>query len=459
MSVRPRITYLQGLSALLVACGGGGVPEAAAPTVTLTQERLYEVGTLPPDHEIVFVDHFETNNVGTNGQQLWTYREGPRVLDGFTGYNRADNVQVQDGVLKINFTQEADQFIGGGIISSQNFGYGYYEAKIRFYTGTAGLHQSFWTYSTTEIDAVEMKSDDGKLTNNLHKWVPNDPSLHRSNPSSGKTKLPVGPGTFLSDWVHVGALYEEGKVTFFTNGVIDRSIDKASFPSFPTYDVGKIWLTALPTKAITPMANARMEVDWVYYARSRTDTLKNLVSNKDFSIHAPVSITGSPHTSILGWSTGSAGGQVPNVADPNYSRLHRNTVFADKGITPASTQWLLEHRNRHPQAAPWNTNTFQSIPYPANGKYYARIRYKSSTQNPESYASQLILRDDKNEVLKLVLEDNTNGLWVDRYIGLQDDSINLQNASPKLNLIIHSAGHDLSDQLWVDFVGLYKKSN
>lgn len=459
----PKQLLVFGLASLLLAaCGGGPNTTTKAepePEIVIPREDLYAEGTLPTNYEIVFSDLFENNNLATQGEKLWTYREGARLINGFTGNNRAKNVAVEDGVLKINFTRSDGQSYGGGIISNQNFGYGYYEAKIRFYTGTAGLHQSFWTYSTTEIDAVEMKSDDGKLSNNMHKWIPDDVSMHRHVPSSGKTKVPVGPGTFMTDWIKVGALYQEGKVTFYTDGKLDRTIDKTNFTSFPTFDSGKIWLTALPTAATEPMANARMEVAWVYYARSKTDTSKNLVSNKDFSIHAPSAITGTPHTSIQGWASGSQGAVVSNVADANYSRVHRNTVFESKGITPDVTQWLLEHRNKSLTQPKWNTNTFQYINHPANGKYYARVRYKSRSANPDGYASRLVIKDGTTEIINVELSDNTGGAWTDQSIGLNDNAIDIQTSPSRLTFIIWSDGNHLEDQLLVDFVGFYRKGD
>lgn len=451
-------------SLLLVACGGSAGPATETNTQTgpgtvSRLEDLYAEGTLPANYDIVFSDQFESNNVAAQGEKLWTYREGVRLINGFNGNNRAENVAVEDGLLKINFTRSDEQSYGGGIISNQNFGYGYYEAKIRFYTGTPGLHQSFWTYSTTEIDAVEMKSDDGRMSNNMHRWIPDDPGLHKHIPSSGKTRLPVGPGTFMSDWVKVGMLYQEGKVTFYTNGVVDRTIDKTSFPSFPTFDSGKIWLTALPTGPVQPMADARMEVAWVYYARSNADINKNLVSNKDFSIHARSSITGTPHTSIQGWATGSAGAVIRSDSDAHYSRAHRNTVFESKGSTPDVTQWLLEHRNTSLTQPRWNTNTFQYVNHPANGKYYARIRYTSRSANPDAYATRLVVKDGDTEILNFVLNDNTDGSWTDQFIGLNDSSIDVQNSPSRLTLIIRSDGSDLKDQILVDFVGFYRKGD
>ena len=95
------------------------------------------------------------------------------------GNSKQENVKVASledgtGCLQINFTCDSalsteKQFKGGGVVSTHNFGYGYYEVRVKLYGGTkelSGLHQSFWSMGLTGTNEGEGKGIRDALVNN-----------------------------------------------------------------------------------------------------------------------------------------------------------------------------------------------------------------------------------------------------------------------------------------------------
>ena len=99
----------------------------------------------PPrdDYKLVLADEFDGSALDT---EIWGYRSGDK--------NKKENVRVANGSLLIDYTceevQKEDQttdckFWGGGVITNNTLGYGYYEVRAKVFSGVNGLHTSFWT--------------------------------------------------------------------------------------------------------------------------------------------------------------------------------------------------------------------------------------------------------------------------------------------------------------------------
>ena len=90
------------------------------------------------NYELIFKDDF--NDVDTN---TWRLRnDGEQKLGGI---NKAENIKTEDGTLKIEFGKDDEEnYTGGGIISKQLFGYGYYEIEAKLFNKGGGFHSSFW---------------------------------------------------------------------------------------------------------------------------------------------------------------------------------------------------------------------------------------------------------------------------------------------------------------------------
>ncbi|MBR3942968.1 MAG: family 16 glycosylhydrolase [Clostridia bacterium] len=121
------------------------------------------------NYVLVFADEFEGDALNEN---VWNYRTGERL----GGMNRPENVEIKDGKLVQNIyfdTIDGKEMItGGGIISKDLFGYGYYETRCRLFSETGGVHSSFWSMGRTgdgvvypknnlvyELDGYEIDSD------------------------------------------------------------------------------------------------------------------------------------------------------------------------------------------------------------------------------------------------------------------------------------------------------------
>jgi hypothetical protein len=415
---------------------------------------LYQESHIPADYKIVFSDQFTENNIDINGSQSWSYRTTSASFDGGMVYNQADNVSIENGLLNIKYSNIESKSTGGGIISKKSFGYGYYEAKIRFYRGSGKLHQSFWTYSSTEIDGVELDSNYGALTNNVHRWLPD----HQAAPYTGKV-IDYDRATSMSDWQKVGFLYEPGRVVFYVNGVQTRIVSSQSFSGFPGFDAGKIYLTALPSATKLPPEGAQMQVDWILYAKSEAEYDVNLISNTDFSIQtSPSSIGKYINNSITTWLSGSLGLLANETLNTNDSRKHRNVIYSENDIDSNLNKWILQHKSGYSKNQAWNTNTYQWLHHLRNGNYYLHIRYKSKSDNPEQFNNVIAIKNSTGDVFKHALLSNTNDVWIDSYVGL-DDNNNIDIATDLETLIItlRSKGEQLSDEIFVDRIGLYRR--
>ncbi|MBQ2968484.1 MAG: family 16 glycosylhydrolase [Clostridia bacterium] len=121
------------------------------------------------NYVLVFADEFEGDKLNEN---VWNYRTGERL----GGMNRPENVEIKDGKLVQNIyfdTIDGKEMItGGGIISKDLFGYGYYEITCRLFSETGGVHSSFWSMGRKgdgvvypknnlvyELDGYEIDSD------------------------------------------------------------------------------------------------------------------------------------------------------------------------------------------------------------------------------------------------------------------------------------------------------------
>ena len=125
---------------------------------------------VPNEHyKLVFADEFDGTSLNEN---VWMYRTGTRL----GGMNRAENVEIKDGKLVQNIyfddVNGKEMITGGGIISRDMFGYGYYETKCRLFSETGGVHSSFWSMGrggdgviypknnlVYELDGYEIDSD------------------------------------------------------------------------------------------------------------------------------------------------------------------------------------------------------------------------------------------------------------------------------------------------------------
>ena len=96
----------------------------------------------PEGYTLLFEDHFQGTELNRDN---WFERTGERL----GGLNFAENVSVSDDNLHVLFSKIVENGkqipTGGGIISNDLFGYGYYECRGKLFGGGGGLHSSFWS--------------------------------------------------------------------------------------------------------------------------------------------------------------------------------------------------------------------------------------------------------------------------------------------------------------------------
>ena len=88
-------------------------------------------------------------NLGIAAARAEFNRVGERGgVNMFRSLNRAENVSVKDGHLRVAVRQEmiGGHLVntGGGIISKHQFGYGYYECRSTPFMSGHGVHSAFW---------------------------------------------------------------------------------------------------------------------------------------------------------------------------------------------------------------------------------------------------------------------------------------------------------------------------
>jgi beta-glucanase (GH16 family) len=135
------------------------------------------------------------------------------------------------------------KYTGGGVISKDAYGYGYYESRMRVMAGK-GWHSSFWMMkhdgsgstatspAELELDVIENDSIDllsyGVTT---HKWK-------GGHESYGHKRVATLP---LSDYHVYGCEYTPATVKYFFDGELVQSVDIASLPQGNV----NIWLTSI----------------------------------------------------------------------------------------------------------------------------------------------------------------------------------------------------------------------
>ncbi len=265
-------------------------------------------------YQMVFSDEFNKGLVPNNND--WLHRINQKM----GGNSTQENVKVTtlpDGIgcLQINFTNDSTlslekQYKGGGVVSTHNFGYGYYEIRVKLYGGNkelSGLHQSFWSMGLTgtnegegkgvrdalvnkdlipqenrvlEIDGFEHNSKDNTLAQNYHIYTP----THLSEAPKNK---PIKQD--LSKWIVMGYEWLPDRINFYCNRQLFST--KYLADKWKVYAPQNFWLTALPVNLNAwgglniPPKDAAMNVDYFrFYAKKNAAT--NLVGNASFEYGA-----------------------------------------------------------------------------------------------------------------------------------------------------------------------------
>ena len=184
----------------------------------------------PPtsDYSLVFEDNFDGTSLDTN---KWNYRLDSKAWS----TQRSENVTVGGGLLKIALKKETvrgKDYTAGGVISKQEFKYGYYEIRAKLFRAK-GWHQSFWTMGYyQEIDGFEVDSiSPAQFKYTLHRY---NPRVLNINPTSYT-------GSDSSADFHVyGFEWTSSQVKWYIDGLLIATKDFAG-PHSPQ----NMWLTVI----------------------------------------------------------------------------------------------------------------------------------------------------------------------------------------------------------------------
>ncbi len=191
---------------------------------------------LAQGYKLTWNDEFDA---ATLNKAEWNLRTGER----FASMNKAENVSVADGMLRIELKKEKAgklDYTSGGVISKREFKYGYYETSFRSPQGE-GWHVSFWMMKNTgnsegnrqEIDVCEHDTkDQTSYGTNLHIHAPDHKGL-----AGRRVQTPD-----LSKRFHtLGCEFTPAEIRNYFDGKLVSVTDATHFK----HDTMSIWLTTV----------------------------------------------------------------------------------------------------------------------------------------------------------------------------------------------------------------------
>jgi len=317
--------------------------------------------------KLVYSDEFNIGNFPNSKD--WMLRANAK-MGGISSPNNVSQTKLNTGesCLQINFTYDSTrrsgtQYAGGGVVSTHNFGYGYYEIKVKLYGGkpeNAGFHQSFWSMGLTgtneaegrgvrdalvaagqipqenrvlEIDGFEHNSMNNILGQNYHIYTP----AHIS-----QTPHPSNFQKDLSEWITVGYEWLPGSISFFTDGKLVSTLKLES--KWNIYAPQNIWLTALPVNVKgwgglqKPSPGAAMKIDYFrYYTKHLPGA--NRLGNADFEYDSTY-----PVAWIVEKANGNDAAAVKVLSDSTFTESgKRCLIFTARSLFRGGVKQVMEY--------------------------------------------------------------------------------------------------------------------
>ncbi|MGO8839342.1 MAG: family 16 glycosylhydrolase [Limisphaerales bacterium] len=194
-----------------------------------------------PGYKLAWSDEFDGEKLDTN---KWAFRTDSRMWS----KQKPENVSVQNGRLILTVKKEEASgmhYTGAGVISRQEFKYGYYESRFKVPPGT-GWHTSFWmmkhngqggtgpTVSAQELDVCENDSiHQTSYSVNVHKWNP-QPHI-----ALGTKNIPTP--NLSADFHVFGCEFTPTTVKYYFDGKLVQTVDVSRFE----HSDQNIWLTTI----------------------------------------------------------------------------------------------------------------------------------------------------------------------------------------------------------------------
>lgn len=320
----------------------------------------------PEGYTLLFEDHFQGTELNRDN---WFERTGERL----GGLNLAENVSVSDDNLHVLFSKIVENGkqipTGGGIISNDLFGYGYYECRGKLFGGGGGLHSSFWSLGqmsqtkempkfgqVIELDGYEVDSGVPYAINtNVHYYIGKHTALGGFIGDKTADDVDSSAGYFI-----MGYEWMPDRITFYLNGQKVREIRAPK-----NYAQQNLWLTALATDAFGEVNYDALpgESQWDYI-RFYTKNLPNvnLLGNGGFEYNINYSFEDQPDPHFpVSWVV---------QGDSDFNLIH----LSDEAFE--GNCFLRQGGALHA----YNIKCYQELTYIMNGTYTlsARVRLNGS---------------------------------------------------------------------------------
>lgn len=365
-------------------------------------------------YTLLFDDEFE----GELNMDSWYYRTGERL----GGFNYPENVYLKDGrmyhVMRYDMKNGQEQITGGGIISNELFGYGYYETKSTLIGSTGGMHASFWSMGLGgdgekmpkrnqiyEIDGYEIDSHQkSRITCNLNLYV----GGHKGYAGIPSTDLPTDQEFVLGyEWL-------PNEINWYLNGKLIQTKKGEDVPIH--YAQQNIWVTGLANTShedTIDRSKLPAEASWDYvkfYAMPLKDI--NLIGASEFEYNKNPGFTTNIDVQYpMSWL--ELGDADASIVEKSQHAISGNNVLAhrynkDYAVTTAQKLYYIANGNYN----------FEVYAMSSGGQDTAKIRI--SGFDGDKVVEKDIPKSDKMEKITIEgIEIKDNGAYIE-FISVAD---------------------------------------
>jgi Secretion system C-terminal sorting domain len=377
-------------------------------------------------YQLYLADEFDGTTYNTN---TWYPRVG---VNGFKGINRDQNNSVRGGLLHMAYTADSvpsstpgkvydTAYYTGGLITQNNFKYGYYELKTKLFAPTpsiTGFHQSFWSHGIGRNAYIRDNELSGTGAGQEIQCFEHDSYNKVLYPTIYNTKNPNNQfyAYYFQDIrdIDVSAnfftaayevtpdsmkLYFNGKLRLAT--AFDEHLQREILAT-------QVWVTPTPTPVgywknpcPIPPPGAEMTVDYYRYFLPKSPIGYNFLSNFIFS-HGRTKITEANKRSPVAWAN-------PRTKDIMGNTLAFDTIAATLDSTMAYPDKLNEKWSMlHKHTAAYRTATRQMLEAIPNGTYRFSSYVKCSNRVGDTVELRVRTRNYNNTADTLYKQSANN---------------------------------------------------
>lgn len=357
----------------LAGCNGNAVTDTAtdAPTDSVTEAAdtspvTDSTDTAPEDkYDIPVKDYTLIYEDGFNGaldSKMWRFRTDEKG----GGKNLAVNVTTSDGKLNIRFDKQGSTYTGGGIISKELFGYGYYETKCTLFAEGGGLHSSFWLMGGSSNDGTTLPKQNTVFEIDGFEFDSHKPDTisFNLNYKIGRVYGKINDykvGSLSGREAVVGFEWLPDRISWYLDGKLMHTVTQDEEPLF--YAQQSLWLTALANTSMSGSINdsllpAKTTFDYFrYYAKPLKGI--NLIGASGFEYN-------------------------DNIGHENYVDMQTPLAFCEKGSAAASKierspdAYAGNCMLTHSYTAPYEVSTYQRLYNIPNASYTLSAMVKST---------------------------------------------------------------------------------